>query len=64
VKITGAGTVGTEGELGDDLVFDLPGLSISPAETATASVRLRIVAAHIWRKDFIWLLLIWDTKIL
>jgi hypothetical protein len=37
-----------------DVVFvpvdALPGLSISPADTDTASVRLRIVTAHIWRK--------------
>jgi len=35
------------------LVDALPGLSISPADTDTASVRLRIVTAHIWRKVLI-----------
>jgi hypothetical protein len=33
------------------------GLWISPADTDRASVRPRIVAAHTWRKVFIWLLL-------
>ena len=46
-----------------DEPFDgLPTLSISPADTATASVRLRIVAAHTWRKDFIWLLLHFEIQ--
>jgi hypothetical protein len=35
------------------LVDVLPGLSMSPAITATASVRLRIVAAYIRRKVLI-----------
>ena len=43
----------TDVPIEDVLVFGLPGLSISPADTDTASVRLRIVAAHIWRKVLI-----------
>ena len=42
----------------------LAGLSMSPANTDIASNRLRIIAAHIRHKVFIWLLLSMRYKIL